>query len=70
MSRSWKKPWIKDKTNLNYSKIIRSRINQIVRSILKKDPEEVVLPNPKTIINDYDISDYRFKLENKKQIRK
>jgi hypothetical protein len=70
MSRSWKKPWIKDKTTLNYSKIIRSRINQIVRSILKKDPEEVVLPNPKTIINDYDISDYRFKLENKKQIRK
>lgn len=70
MSRSYKKPWIKDKTTINYSKIIRSRINQIVKSLLNKDPEEVVLPNPKTIVNDYDISDYRYKLENKKQIRK
>lgn len=56
MSRSRKLPILKDKSfrKETYWRNIRSRINQLVRM------GEEELPNPKTIINDYDFSDYKF----------
>lgn len=68
MSRSYKKPWIKDKPKLNYNKIIRSNINQIVKSMLTE--EDVEIPNHRTIVNDYDVCDYKFELNNEKYKRK
>ena len=73
MSRSRKiYPNIKDKGFKNlYWKTIRSSINQVVRGFLKKrDLDDTELPNPKTIINDYDYSDYKFVAKDKKDIEK
>lgn len=58
VSRSIKAPWIKDTCNKKYNKIIRNRINQQVKKYLYQ--EEVELPVPRSIVNDYDICDYRF----------
>lgn len=62
MSRSRKKPIIKDrprneKKSTLYWRRIRSRINQKVRSLIS-DPEKDDIPNPKTLINDYNYCDY------------
>lgn len=70
MSRSFRKPWIKDKPKLNYNKIIRSNINQIVKSMLIKDVEKIELPSHKTIVNDWDICDYKYESEKEKYKRK
>ena len=73
MSRSRKiYPIIKDKGFKNlYWKTIRSTVNQVVRGFLKKeDLDDTELPNPKTIINDYDYSDYKFVAKDKKDIEK
>lgn len=58
MSKSYREPWIKDKNNFNYNKLIRSRINSVVRQ-LKYDPE-LRLPLAKELINDYDVCDFKF----------
>lgn len=59
MSRSRKKPIIKDKGLKNlYWRKIRSRINQLVRGF-KRDQENTELPDPKSLMNDYDYSDYK-----------
>lgn len=58
MSRSFKKPFIKDKCKFNYNKIIRSRINNVVRMLKYND--ELNIPNGKEIINGYDICDYKW----------
>ena len=58
MSRSFKKPYIKDKNNFNYNKTIRSRINNVVRML--KYNTELNIPNSKEIINDYDICDFKY----------
>jgi hypothetical protein len=60
MSKSYKKPWLKDKVKFNYNKLIRSTTNQVVKKYLYQD--EVEIPNPKTLVNDYDICDYRFQI--------
>lgn len=70
MSRSYREPFIRDKprnskATSEYWKPIRSKINQLVR--MGKDEE---LPHPKTIINDYDYSDYRFYWDTWKNRRK
>lgn len=58
MSRSFRKPYIKDKYNFNYNKTIRSRINNVVRML--KYNTELNIPNGREIINDYTICDYRW----------
>lgn len=54
MGKSFRKAIIKDKGLRPYWRPIRSKINQLVRMGVED------LPNEKTIINDYDYSDYRF----------
>ena len=61
MSRSFKKPILKDKKPTKYYKQIRSRTNDVVRQ-LKLNPD-LELPQAKTIINDYDVCDYIFMIE-------
>lgn len=66
MSRSKRKAFIKDKPrNVNraamYWRPIRSAINNAIRSC--KDLEELELPDPKNIINDYTYCDYSWNLE-------
>ena len=63
MSRSKKEPIIKERPrnhrkSTEYWRRVRRVINQAVRQMFYKDEEEVVIPNPKQIVNDYDYSDY------------
>lgn len=63
MSRSKKEPIIKEaprnhKKSTEYWRKVRRVINQSVRKLFFKDEDEVVIPNPKEIVNDYDYSDY------------
>ena len=62
MSRSKKKPFVKDKGHLkrNYWKIVRS----VHKQQLKKDWDDpdFVFKNPKSIINDYDYCDWWFEI--------
>lgn len=65
MSRSKREPIIKDaprnhRKSTEYWRRVRRVINQAVRKLFYKDEEEVVIPNPKEVVNDYDYSDYRF----------
>lgn len=54
MSRSYKKPVIRDRGCKSiYWRRVRSRNNQEVRT-------EKEISNPKELVNDYDYSDYRF----------
>ena len=67
MSRSHKKGYIKDrprniKKSSLYWRRIRSSIKNIIRSC--KDFENLDIPNPKTIVNDYDYCDYIIDYEN------
>ena len=62
MSRSRKKPIIKDhprnkKKSSIYWRTVRRVINEKVKETLK-DPEDTEIPDPKSIVNDYDYSDY------------
>ena len=68
MSRSKRKAIIKDKPrNVNraaqYWQAIRSRTNTAIRSC--DDLEELEIPDPKTIVNDYDYCDYVVDYEHK-----
>jgi len=59
MSRSYKLAICKDKgLKESYWKKVRRITNQKVKDFLKKDMDEVQLPNPKSIMNDYAYSDY------------
>ena len=62
MSRSIKKPIIKDSPrNFQKSQIywrtIRRVINHTIRNF-KNNLDEMILPKEKSIVNDYDYSDY------------
>jgi len=47
-----------------YHKIVRTNVNQKLRQIKDiEDAEELELPEPETIVNDYDYSDYTCDLE-------
>lgn len=64
MSRSRRKPIVKDrprndKKSSLYWRIVRRVINDKVRQITKTPDDEVDLPEPKEIVNDYDYSDYK-----------
>lgn len=69
MSRSYRKPYIKDgprnqKRTTLYWRPVRSAVNQLVRIGIED------LPNPKTLINDYDYCDYRYISDREKDKRK
>jgi hypothetical protein len=68
MSRSRKIPWIKDRTSLEYNRIIRHKTNQLVKRMLID--EDLELPSPRTIINDYNICDWVWYLDKPKYRRK
>jgi hypothetical protein len=62
MSRSRRQPIVKDrprneKKSSLYWRIVRRVINGKVREIVKND-DEINLPEPKEIVNDYDYCDY------------
>ena len=62
MSRSQKKPIIKDK---GYKKIYHRICKRNVRNYLnshKDDLENIIIPNFKSIVNDYDYCDYKIDL--------
>ncbi len=61
MSRSIKLPIIKDKYDYNYNKVIRSRVNNIIR-MMKYNPE-LEIPYPHSIINPYDVCDWIYRIE-------
>lgn len=54
MSRSFKLPVYKDRGSYKkkYWKWVRSSINNVLRSQLYNDLDNLELPNPKTIVND------------------
>ena len=63
MSRSKKEPIIKERPrnhrkSTEYWRRVRRVISQSVRKLFYKEEDEVVIPNPKEIVNDYDYSDY------------
>lgn len=62
MSRSKKKfPIIKDRPrNYKKSSLYWRKIRRVWTSVVKgnRNPEELVLPDPKQVVNDYDYSDY------------
>jgi len=66
MARSYKKAILKDrprnyKKSTLYWRTVRSTINHYVKRIMKG--EDIEIPNPKTIVNDYDYCDYIFTWE-------
>lgn len=73
MSRSVKKPIVKDaprnvKKSTQYWRHVRKSINQAVRKLFYND--EVEIPNPKTIVNDYDHTDFSFRAWTEEQKKK
>lgn len=65
MSRSYKKAIIKDVGFCKkiYWKTHRRIINSIISSTNISDLDEIVLPHPREIINDYSYSDYKIDYE-------
>lgn len=64
MSRSTKLGIIKDRgLKKYYWRKVRRIINQTVKRFLKEDPDLIMLPHPKSIMNDYDYSDYTIDYE-------
>jgi len=66
MSRSKKKAILKDrpknhKKSSLYWRTIRSAIKNVIRSC--QNFEDLEIPNPKTIISDYDYCDYKIDYE-------
>lgn len=62
MSRSRKKAILKDKADKRqYWRTVRSATNNAIRSC--KNWEDLEIPDPRTIYNDYDYCDWVFKTE-------
>jgi len=62
MSRSYKQPIIKDsprnfKKSAIYWRTIRRVINYTIRKF-RNNTEDIILPKEKSIVNDYNYSDY------------
>lgn len=61
MSRSYRKAIIKDKPRNYKNTSLYWRVVRRVQKMFWKQGKEV--PDPKTIVNDYDYSDYKFDYE-------
>lgn len=73
MSRSRKEPVVRDsprneKKSTLYWRHVRKGIKQAVRKLFYN--EDADIPNPKTIINDYDREDYSFRAWTDEQKKK
>lgn len=61
MSRSTRLPIVKDsKPKGYYRQIRRSQNNSLRNQIQFEDLESVIIPNGNTIVNGYDVCDYKF----------
>lgn len=61
MSRSYKKAIIKDRPrNYKKSSLYWRRVRRVQKQALKQNKD---IPNPKTIVNDYDYCDYKLDYE-------
>lgn len=74
MSRSRRVPVIKDsprnhKKSSFYWRKVRRVINEKVKMIIK-DTENTDIPDPKSIVNDYDYCDYTIDLRDKEENNK
>lgn len=64
MSRSYKKAIVKDRGLKDYYwKKIRRVTKQIVKSLSIDNSDDILLPHPKEVMNDYDYSDYKIDYE-------
>jgi len=77
MSRSYKKPWIKDPANRYMKKVssrmMRSNVNQILQVFkTKRDSYDIGpdIPDRKVKINQYNICDFIFYCKDNKATRK
>ena len=73
MSKSRKKPIIKDKTGHKwYNRVIKRTIRQVVNQIkYLNDKEDYIIPHPYEKVNQYDICDWWFNCpDNPKSYRK
>jgi len=66
MSRSFRKPYLKDKGYKDiYNRVVRSSNNQQIRDIKNLiDTETYEIKNKKEIIDDYTYSDFKFYMKN------
>lgn len=61
MSRSYKKAIIKDRPrNYKKSSLYWRKVRRVQKQALKQNKD---IPNPKTIVNDYDYCDYKIDYE-------
>lgn len=65
MGKSYRKPIIKDrprntKKSTEYWRKVRRVTKQAVSKLESDEDFDVDIPNPKTIVNDYDYSDYKY----------
>jgi hypothetical protein len=74
MSRSKKEPIVKERPrNYKKSTIYWRKVRSVVKNTIKsfkEDWKDLEIPNPKTIVNDYDYSDYTLFLNDEKNKRK
>lgn len=70
MSRSIKKPIIKDKNRYS-QKLGNRKMRAKTKILLKTRGEESIFPIDKSeVVNDYDVSDYKFFNKDEKSTRK
>lgn len=73
MSRLRRIPYIKDKPrNKKRTHLYWKRIRRVCKNIIKsKLPDDnLIFPNPKSIVNDYDYCDYWYLSQNIQDTRK
>lgn len=66
MSRSFRKPIVKDKPRNFKASTYYRRIRRVIKQLVKMLEEE--LPDPKSIVNPYDYMDWRSDLRDSKDI--
>lgn len=64
MSRSFRIPIVKAACNTAWSKTFKRKIRRRIRNVIKdiknlSDLESYEIPSPKTIVNDWDVIDYK-----------
>jgi len=65
MSRTRRKPWVQDRGG---TREYHRRVRRVIKHKIQAGKEE--LPNSKEIVNDYDYSDWRFKVKSNRDRRR